>query len=101
MLGTPDAWEQTQLQSFDRAVSAGQAAGQLELAEIVTEPQGSYLRYVKALPVQPLCLTCHGGRQSIPSAVQARLAAEYPHDRAIGYQSGEVRGAVSIKRPVN
>lgn len=100
LLGTADAWEQAKLQGFDRAVSGGQPAGELEIAEFVTEPDGRYFRYLKALPVQPLCLSCHGSEQTISPAVQQRLAAEYPHDRATGYRTGEVRGAVSIKRLV-
>lgn len=98
LLGTADAWEQEKLQGFDRAVSSGQPAGELEIAETVTEPEGRYFRYLKALPVQPLCLSCHGSAETIAPAVRQRLAAEYPHDRATGYQTGEVRGAVSIKR---
>jgi hypothetical protein len=100
LLGYPDMWEQTHLRRFDQAVKTGQAVEGLEVAEIVSEPEGRYLRYLKALPVQPLCLTCHGTEQTIPPAVKHRLASEYPHDRATGYRTGEVRGAVSIKRPI-
>jgi hypothetical protein len=64
----------------------------------VTEPQGRYFRYMKAIAVQPLCLTCHGSPDSIPDLVKARLADHYPHDRATGYALGQIRGAVSIKQ---
>jgi len=30
--------------------------------------------------------------------VKARLAGDYPHDRATGYALGQIRGAVSIKQ---
>ncbi len=100
LLGAPDAWEQRGLEEFDRRVAAGEKAESLELGEVVEEPAGRYFRYMKALPVQPLCLTCHGTPETIPVSVQQRLQAEYPHDRATGYSTGQVRGAVTVKRPL-
>ncbi|MBS1219331.1 MAG: cytochrome c family protein, partial [Proteobacteria bacterium] len=52
----------------------------------------------KALPVEQVCLTCHGDATTIPDAVKARLATEYPLDKATGYAPGMVRGIISIKR---
>ena len=85
---------------FDRRVAAGEKAEILEYSETIDEPRGRYFRYMKALPVQPLCLTCHGAAENIPENVEARLAIEYPHDRATGYALGQVRGAVTIKQPL-
>lgn len=99
-MGSPDAWEQDVLLDFDRRAARGEKAETLERAEIVTESQGRYFRYMKALPVQQGCLACHGPASGVPEAVKARLAAEYPNDKAIGYSVGEVRGAVTIKRPL-
>ncbi|MCL6556910.1 MAG: DUF3365 domain-containing protein [Burkholderiales bacterium] len=100
MIGTPDAWEQKVLADFDRRVAAGEKAETLEYSEVVSEPAGRYFRYMKALPVQPLCLNCHGTPETVSEGTRARLAAEYPHDRATGYREGQVRGAVTIKRPL-
>lgn len=100
MLGAPDAWEQQALAEFDSRAKAGEGADKLEYSAIVDEPSGRYFRYVKALPVQPLCLTCHGQPELISDAVKANLAKIYPHDRAVGYALGQVRGAISIKRPM-
>lgn len=97
LLGTPDTWEQAALLEFDRRIASGAQAETLEAAEIVAEPQGRYFRYTKAIPVQPLCLTCHGTAAAMPEAVKQRLREDYPHDRATGYQSGQVRGAVTVK----
>lgn len=99
-MGTADAWEQDVLLDFDRRAARGEKADTLERAEIVTETQGRYFRYMKALPVQQGCLACHGPASVVPDAVKARLAAEYPNDKATGYSVGEVRGAVTIKRPL-
>lgn len=98
LLGTPDPWEQAALAEFDRLATAGTKPETLERSEIVTEPQGRYLRYLKAIPVQPQCLVCHGNSASMPDGVKAMLAAEYPHDLATGYGPGQIRGGVSIKR---
>jgi hypothetical protein len=100
-LGAPDAWEQRVLAGFDARAAGGDMADTLEQAEIVQEPQGRYFRYVKALPVAPLCLNCHGSAAHIPPGIQARLAQEYPHDRATGYALGQVRGAISVKQPLD
>jgi Protein of unknown function (DUF3365) len=98
LLGAPDVWEQQALQAFDMRAKNGEALDKMEFAEAVDEPDGRYFRYLKALPVQPLCLACHGGDEQIPPSVKATLAAQYPHDRATGYSLGQVRGAISVKR---
>ena len=100
LLGTPDPWEQQTLKQFDSRATSGEALDKMEFSESVTEPGGRYFRYMKALPVQPLCLACHGAEEQISPAVKASLAEQYPHDRAIGYAIGQVRGAISIKRPI-
>lgn len=100
LLGTPDAWEREQLQDFDRRAAAGDNPAALEKGEIVTEGDARYFRYVKALPVQPLCLSCHGPADRITDDVRQRLDADYPHDRATGYSEGQIRGAISVKRPL-
>lgn len=99
MLGHPDAWEQSVLAEFDRRAAAGEKPDTIEYSEIVTEPAGRYFRYMKAIPVQPLCLSCHGTADAIAPSVRDRLATEYPHDRATGYTVGQIRGAVTIKKP--
>ena len=101
LLGTPDAWEQRALTSFDQRAAAGEKPDALELSEFTTEPDGRYFRYVKAIPVQPLCLSCHGPQESIPPAVKARLQEDYPYDRATGYAVGQIRGAVTVKRRIS
>ena len=100
LLGTPDAWEQRALAEMDRRAAAGEKPETMEVTEVVDEPAGRYFRYLRAIPVQPLCLTCHGSPDTIPPAVQERLRTDYPHDRATGYSLGQIRGAVSIKRPL-
>jgi hypothetical protein len=100
LLGTPDAWEQTGLQQFEARVAKGEKPEALELAEIVDEPNGKSFRYMKAIVLKPGCVACHGPVEQLSGDVKARLAEQYPHDRATGYSAGQVRGAISIKRPL-
>jgi hypothetical protein len=100
LLGQADAWEQSVLLEFDRRRAAGEKPEALQWSETVDEPQGRYLRYMKALPVQPLCLSCHGDVATLPEPVKSSLAQAYPHDKATGYSVGQVRGAVSVKAPL-
>ena len=98
LIGQPDAWEQGVLHQFDEKAAGGKHSAKMVVAEIVSEPDGDYFRFMKALPAKPLCLTCHGNEQSIPASVKTRLTREYPNDTATGYYAGQIRGAVSIKR---
>jgi len=100
MLGTPDAWEQKQLLAFADRAAKGEKLDAMEAAEIVQEPSGSSFRYMKAVGLQTGCVTCHGNAEQIPDNVKTRLSTDYPHDKATGYSAGQLRGAVSIKRPL-
>lgn len=97
-LAAPDPWEQRVLLEFDKRVAKGEKAETLEFSEIVAEPQGRFLRYMKAIPVAQVCTTCHGSAETLTDAIKAQLAAEYPYDKATGYSVGQVRGAVTVKR---
>lgn len=100
LIGTPDAWEQKALMEFDKQAASGTKAETLEFAEVVNEPQGKYFRYLKALPTGSVCLNCHGPADKLAPEVKGRLNELYPHDKATGYSEGQVRGAISIKRPL-
>lgn len=100
MIGTPDAWEQSTLAEFEKRQKTGAKLETMEFSQIVDEPNGKSYRYMKAIGVQPMCLGCHGTPADISEGVKAALARQYPHDKATGYQGGQLRGAVSIKRPL-
>lgn len=92
----PDEWEKAALEDFDKRAAAGEPPAKLEKGEKV----GGEYRYVKALPVQPLCLNCHGSVDQISDAVKAVLKEHYPNDRATGYSEGQIRGAISVRKPL-
>ena len=92
----PDDWEKAALEDFDKRAAAGESPAKLEKGEKI----GNEYRYVKALPVQPLCLNCHGSDDQISPAVKSVLAQHYPNDRATGYSVGQIRGAISVRKPL-
>jgi len=96
----PDAWEAAALQEFDRRAAAGESPAKLERWEVVSSNSGKEFRYMKALPVQPLCMNCHGPASQIPPEVAAQLKARYPNDQAVGYTPGQIRGAITLRRPL-
>jgi hypothetical protein len=96
----PDAWEQAVLEDFDRRRAAGDSPANMEKAEIVAEGDKRTLRYMKALPTQGVCLNCHGTEDKIDAKVKARLTELYPNDKATGYSEGQIRGALTVKRPL-
>lgn len=99
-LGEPDPWDQKTLLDFEKRLAGGEKIETLETAEIVSEPAGRMFRYAKAIPMGQPCLACHGPVSGISDAVKAQLATEYPHDKAVDFQVGQIRGAVSVKKPL-
>lgn len=101
VLGTPDAWEQQVLQDFQARAGQGESYADMLHTAVVDEPGGRYFRFMKPIPVQALCLNCHGSEQELSTPVKSALDQYYPYDRAVGYQTGELRGAFSIKQPLD
>jgi hypothetical protein len=100
MLGLPDAWEQGVLQEFEQRAAQGEKFDDMIHFEVVEEPAGKSLRFMKAIGLAPQCVACHGSAGQIAEPVRAQLQTLYPHDRAVGYRPGDLRGAVSIRQPL-
>ena len=96
----PDAWERGVLEDFDRRAAAGESPATLEKGELVAEEGKQSYRYMKALPTLDLCLKCHGPQAALSPAVKAKLAELYPQDKATGYSVGQIRGAMTIRKPL-
>jgi hypothetical protein len=94
----PDEYERRVLESFDRL--SAEARPEAEHWELVRENGRDALRYLKPVVANAMCLTCHGAKSGIPPAVQAVIAKEYPDDRATGFSTSDVRGAVSVRIPL-
>lgn len=92
----PDEWEAVVLDEFQRRAAAGESLKTMEHAEAVEDDGGRTYRYMKAIPVGEVCLTCHGS--DIDPELKARIESFYPEDRATGFSSGELRGAFTVSR---
>ena len=90
----PDAYEQRKLEEFNILNQKKELSN--EYSEILEEQGKKYLRYLRPLIVSPLCITCHGPKETIPQEVKAILAERYPDDRATGLLVGDVRGAITV-----
>ena len=55
---------------------------------------------MKALPVSDVCLKRHGPVDGLDAGLKAELAKTYPLDQATGYDKGQIRGALTVKRPL-
>ncbi|MBE9559337.1 MAG: DUF3365 domain-containing protein [Proteobacteria bacterium] len=101
MLGTPDQWELETLITFEARAKKGESYMTMTQSETVEEADKSYYRFMKPLAVQPVCLNCHGTSEQIPDTVKAELEKQYPYDQAKNYKIGDLRGAISIKQPMD
>lgn len=90
----PDAFEEHQLQVMAKKAAAGEVVG--EVWEWFEGTEGATLRYLRPIFVGELCLRCHGPRENLEPEVRRLLAELYPQDQAVGYRSGDFRGAVSV-----
>lgn len=95
-----DSWERSVLESFESRKNAGEALNKMEHFEIVMEDGQQWFRYMKAIPTAAKpCLLCHGS--NLKPQIAATLDKLYPNDMARGYSAGDIRGAFSIRQPVD
>lgn len=97
---SPDAWEQKVLMDFEKQLAQGVAMDQLIYTEVVKNEGKKIYRHMRAIPTQPICLTCHGEQKILSTEVKNMLNKEYPDDRAIGFNVGELRGAFSVSQTI-
>lgn len=99
--GRADAWEARHLADFNIRSAQGEKPEALEVGEVVTNGQGQQeFRYLRAIPVGAFCVQCHGVGDQVAQDLRANLARDYPHDQALGYSVGQIRGALSVRRPL-
>ena len=80
---------------LDRA-AAGENLKTMERVEVVESNGRQSYRYMKAIPVGEICLTCHGS--DIAPELKAKIESVYPDDQATGFALGELRGAFTITK---
>jgi hypothetical protein len=98
---TPDAVELAVLRLWQAEQRAGRLTPAAEHQTIVTEGGRRYLSYMKPIFIAgPVCLQCHGAPDKLGPGVAEALRELYPMDRATGYALGDLRGAVSVRIPI-
>lgn len=96
---SPDEWERATLLAFEQQLASGIPAASLH-ASIVEANEGvTRYRYMKAIPIDSVCMACHG--EAISEDVQSALAEKYPQDAATDYKPGDLRGAFTITEILN
>ncbi|WP_031434804.1 Tll0287-like domain-containing protein [Methylomarinum vadi] len=98
-LNHADSWERAVLQQFEQRRRQGEKIAALEYHEIVERDGDRYFRYMKAIPTQALCLTCHG--EHIAGQLGDELRKLYPDDQATGFGLGDIRGAFTVSRQLD
>jgi len=51
-------------------------------------------RVYKPLFIKPVCLKCHGSNKEVSPEIQKVIHSKYPHDNAIGFKNGDLRGVI-------
>jgi hypothetical protein len=91
----PDSYEEVKLQEMAQLRADNRLPE--EIHEVSEDSGETYLRYMRPIVTAPLCVNCHGPRESLSPEVAAIIAQHYPEDQAVGFQSGDLRGAFSVK----
>jgi len=92
-------WERKVLEDFEGRFNQGEKIEDLEYKNVAIEDGDRVLHYMKAIPAKPVCLMCHGSK--IAPEVQEQLKKLYPDDEAIGFEVGQIRGAFSLRMPLD
>jgi hypothetical protein len=90
----PDEWETAVLKAFQQRAAAGESLASMETVERVESDGGPRYRYMKAIPLGDVCLTCHGA--DVAPDLKAEIDSIYPDDQATGFAAGELRGAFTV-----
>ena len=93
----PDDLERTVLEQFAADLGSGPIDRPLEAVFEIRRGDAVERRYMRAIPTDALCLTCHG--KTIAPELAAAIARDYPKDQAIGFEQGQLRGAFSVVWP--
>jgi hypothetical protein len=93
----PDDLQRAVLGQFAEELASGRYEMPLEAAVEIDRGGGIERRYLRAIPMEDLCLACHG--QTIAPEIAAAIASAYPQDQATGFAPGELRGAISVTWP--
>jgi hypothetical protein len=93
----PDGLQRTLLEQFSSELASGKFTPPLEAAFEIRRGDQVERRYMRAIPTEPACLTCHG--KTLAPELAAAIARDYPNDQATGFEQGQLRGAFTVTWP--
>ena len=93
----PDELERSVLEQFSADLGSGPVDRPLEAVFEIRRGDAVERRYMRAIPTDALCLTCHG--KVLAPELAAAIARDYPKDQATGFEQGQLRGAFSVVWP--
>ena len=93
----PDDLERSVLEQFATDLGSGPIDRPLEAVFEIRRGDAVERRYMRAIPTDALCLTCHG--KTIAPELAAAIARDYPKDQATGFEQGQLRGAFTVTWP--
>jgi len=97
---SPDDWERQVLLVFEQKKQAGVSIKKLHHSEVIKTDTTLEYRFMKAIPIKPVCLKCHGDESQIAAPVATALKQQYPLDNATQFKLGDIRGAFSVRKIV-
>jgi hypothetical protein len=95
----PDELQRAVLEQFRTELASGRFEGPLEAAFEINRGGRVERRYMRAIPTEPVCLSCHGA--SLAPDIAAAITQAYPSDTAVGFEPGQLRGAFSVTWPAS
>ena len=93
----PDNLERSVLEQFATDLGSGPIDRPLEAVFEIRRGDALERRYMRAIPTDALCLTCHG--KTLAPELAAAIAQNYPGDQGTGFELGQLRGAFSVIWP--
>ncbi len=89
----PDSLDRIVLSSFEEIHEMDRVPD-----AVVKETHSNAIRFYKPIYAGPVCLNCHGmPGEDLTADLHALILEEYPEDRAVGFEKGDIRGAWVIE----
>jgi len=93
----PDSVQRTVLEQFASELASGNFTPPLEAVFEINSGGRIERRFLRAIPMEAVCSTCHG--MQLAPDLAAAIARDYPADQATGFEPGQLRGAISVLWP--